>query len=430
MSYKINKTNEEWRAQLTPEEYRILREAGTERPGTGKYNMHEEEGTYSCAGCGFELFESEHKFHSGCGWPSFWGELNSANIEHKKDTSHSMIRTELLCSNCGGHLGHIFNDGPPPSGQRYCINSVSLKFKSKQTKIHTLDLKFLREKNTIASYLIETEKGPVLIETGPHSTYPQLKSEIQKAGFEPEDIKHVFLTHIHLDHAGAAWVFAEHGANIYVHPKGARHLASPEKLMSSAKRIYLDKMDMLWGQMNPIPENQVIPVEDNIELTFGSTTIKGWYTPGHAVHHIAWQMGEKLFAGDVAGCRINKGIVVPPCPPPDINIEDWESSIQLIRKMNIKEIYLTHYGKIEDIDAHLSELEKRLRGWANWMKPHFDKGTSPQEITPLFTAFAAQELRDFGIDEEGVRQYEAANPSWMSVAGLLRYWKKKTQTES
>ena len=129
MEFKVNKTDEEWKAQLSAEEYRVLRQAGTERAFTGKYTDNKEEGVYSCGGCGFDLFSSEHKYHSGCGWPSFMGELESATIIQKPDYSHGMVRTELLCSNCGGHLGHIFNDGPPPAFKRYCINSVSMKFR-------------------------------------------------------------------------------------------------------------------------------------------------------------------------------------------------------------------------------------------------------------------------------------------------------------
>lgn len=291
--------------------------------------------------------------------------------------------------------------------------------------IHTLDLGFLHQKNTIASYLVETDHGPILFETGPHSTFPNLKSEIERVGFQIEDIKHVFLTHIHLDHAGAAWVFGDLGAKIYVHPLGLGHLASPEKLMSSAKRIYQEKMDELWGQMNPIPENNLISCEDQMKIDFGNLQVKGWHTPGHAVHHIAWQIDDMLISGDVAGVRINEGFIVPPCPPPDINIEDWKTSINLMKGLNLKEIYLTHFGKIEDIDAHLNKLEDILMDWANWMKPHFDANHDIKEITPLFAKYAAQQLRDFGIDEKGIAQYEAANPAWMSVAGLMRYWKKK-----
>lgn len=132
MDYKVNKTDEEWKKELTEEQFRVLRTAGTERAFTGEYDRFYETGTYSCAACDFELFSSEQKFNSGCGWPSFWGELESASIEQKSDHSHGMSRIELLCSNCGSHLGHIFNDGPPPSGKRYCINSVSLKFKADQ----------------------------------------------------------------------------------------------------------------------------------------------------------------------------------------------------------------------------------------------------------------------------------------------------------
>ncbi len=128
--YPFQKTEAEWKAQLSEEQYRVLRQKGTERPFTGEYNMHAEEGKYKCMGCNAILFESNSKFDSGCGWPSF-DESIEGSVEYVRDSSHGMIRTEILCANCGSHLGHVFNDGPTQTGQRYCVNSASIDFDKK-----------------------------------------------------------------------------------------------------------------------------------------------------------------------------------------------------------------------------------------------------------------------------------------------------------
>lgn len=123
----LPETDEEWREQLSDEEYEILREAGTEAPFSGEYVDHKADGSYACVGCGATLFDSETKFDSGCGWPSF-SDVEDDRVETRPDNSHGMRRTEVLCANCGGHLGHVFDDGPEPTGKRYCINSAVLEF--------------------------------------------------------------------------------------------------------------------------------------------------------------------------------------------------------------------------------------------------------------------------------------------------------------
>lgn len=293
---------------------------------------------------------------------------------------------------------------------------------------HTIDLNFLGLENAIAAFLIETSKGPVLIETGPHSTIHFLEKAINKIGYELEDIQHVLLTHIHLDHAGAAWVFARLGATIYVHPFGAKHLSEPVKLMESARMIYKDHMDRLWGQMESINPTQIHETKHLEELKIGNIKITALHTPGHARHHIAWQIEDTIFTGDVAGVKIQNGPVVPPCPPPDINLEDWANSIQLILSRKPSKLVLTHYGEIVNPSDHLADLSAILVDWAEWIRARWEKGWTAEELTPLFSEYTAMQLKSAGVPDETLAQYEAANPSWMSVTGLIRYWQKKQST--
>jgi glyoxylase-like metal-dependent hydrolase (beta-lactamase superfamily II) len=293
--------------------------------------------------------------------------------------------------------------------------------------VHTIDLKFQNENHSIAAFLIESSRGLVLIETGPASTFSSLKQGISDAGFAIENVKHVFLTHIHFDHAGAAWCLADLGAKIYVHPAGLPHLLNPEKLWNSAKQIYKDKMDELWGEMRPIAENQLVAVDEGDIVHFGDFSVKVHYTPGHAVHHNAYKIGEIVFTGDVAGVKINGGPVVPPCPAPDINIELWKKSIKKLKDINPSSLYLTHYGKQENVQILLNELEEVLDSWSSEIHTYYVKQTPPEKIVPLFMDFVHNQLKSADVSEELLTIYEYANPSWMSVSGLLRYWKLKEE---
>jgi glyoxylase-like metal-dependent hydrolase (beta-lactamase superfamily II) len=292
---------------------------------------------------------------------------------------------------------------------------------------HTLDLNFLDLADTIAAFLVETAEGPALIETGPYSTFGHLRSAVKAHGYDLEDIRHVFITHIHLDHAGSAWALAEHGATIHLHPFGLAHLQDPSKLLASATRIYGDEMDRLWGTLKPIPGEQLQPAEHGEAITVGGLEFRAWHTPGHAVHHIAWQVGSDLFSGDAAGVKIEGGPAMPPCPPPDIDIEAWMETLALIRRLVPARLFLTHFGPLpaEQIESHLDELQAGLLDWSAWMRPHYEAGAKAEEITPLFQAYVQAQLREKGVGDDQLERYENANPSWMSVAGLLRYWRKR-----
>ncbi|MDB4467700.1 MBL fold metallo-hydrolase [Verrucomicrobiales bacterium] len=287
--------------------------------------------------------------------------------------------------------------------------------------IHTIDLNFQGHPGTIAAFLIETAVGPVLVESGPATTLESLEIGVQQAGFVLTDIQHVFLTHIHFDHAGAAWRFAEHGATIHVHPFGQSHLADPEVLWKSAKRVFGDATEQLWGEMRCISPAQIHACDHEEEIQVGQTLFTAWHTPGHAKHHIAWQCGEDaLFAGDAAGVSLSGGPVQPPCPPPDINLEAWMDSIDRLQACSAETLYLTHFGAVSEKESHLAALRECLDDWHHWVAERFDE-SAPADLVAPFAEHVADQLRQAGLSSKALANYEVANPTQMSVYGLARY---------
>ncbi len=288
---------------------------------------------------------------------------------------------------------------------------------------HTIDLNFFTPE-TIASYLIETDSELALIESGPDSVYGNLIEGIKKLGFDTRDVRKVFVTHVHLDHAGAAWHFADNGATIYVHPNGARHLNDPSKLVNSASRIYKERMGELWGRVNPISQDRLHQMLDGEEVAVGDTVVRAVDTQGHASHHNTYFVEGNAFTGDVGGIRIKNGPVFPPTPAPDINVEIWLSSIEKIRRLKPAAIYPTHFGKSTDVVSYLDELRARLLDWTGWVGDRLREGKDEAGIISEFDSYVTGSMRNSGLDQEMIDRYRNADPFWMNVPGLIRYWNK------
>ncbi len=236
------------------------------------------------------------------------------------------------------------------------------------------------------------------------------------------------MTHIHFDHAGAAWRLAQHGARIHVHPFGVDHLADPEVLWKSAKRVFGDDMELLWGEMGPIPRDQIHACADGERLDLGGERFTAWHTLGHAKHHVAWQWGGAVFTGDVAGVALGGGPVQPPCPPPDIDLEAWRHSIRRLRDCRpgtlYLTLYLTHYGAVSGVEAHLDVLETTLDEWFGWIEIRLEE-SGPADLTAPFERYVAHSFKAAGLSEAAIADYAVANPPFMSVNGIARYFRQK-----
>lgn len=294
--------------------------------------------------------------------------------------------------------------------------------------IDIIDLHFQSVPHGIAAFLVRDGRVNCLVETGPYSCIESLKAGLHRHGLQPDDISHVFLSHIHFDHAGAAWYFAERGARIWVHPAGYKHLISPERLIQSASRIYGDQMEVLWGEMRPIAAEKLLQTEHGQSVQTGDIHWISWHTPGHAAHHIAWQCGDALFTGDAGGISIDGGPVQPPVPPPDIDIEAWLQSIAIMQGTRCTDLYLTHFGKYDASPSHWRTLSETLKRWAHATDEWIQQGHDLAAITPLFSAMIQREFDLNQISADIRKVYEYANPAYMGAMGLFRYWQKQRDT--
>ena len=294
-------------------------------------------------------------------------------------------------------------------------------------KIHILDTRQLGLPGIVAATALETDDGIALFDTGPESTFDNVIVDLRKAGFQTKDVRHVFLSHIHFDHAGAAWRFAESGSTIYVHPRGAAHLIDPAKLIESATRIFGDNMQRLWGKIAPVPAERVKILEDNEVVRVPPLEIRAIETPGHASHHHVYQWGDNVFGGDIAGVRIGSGPPMPPFVPPELNVEAWRDSIARIRKLNPANLYLPHFGKVGgSISQHLDQLDERVARWPQWFREKIRSGANEEQLRSEFAALEHSEIESVLVTRHSslVTLYEAADPSYMAVGAAIRYWKK------
>jgi glyoxylase-like metal-dependent hydrolase (beta-lactamase superfamily II) len=267
------------------------------------------------------------------------------------------------------------------------------------------------------------------VECGPGSTIAALEASLKAHGLEIGDISDVLLTHIHLDHAGAAGWLASQGARIHVHPVGAPHLQNPEKLLSSAARIYGDSMQTLWGEFLPVPEDRLCTHQDDEIIEIEGLQFRALDTPGHAYHHFVYLYDDVCFSGDIGGVRLRGAPHLRlPMPPPEFNLELWRESIHRLQveydRGAFQRIAPTHFGLFDDPAWHLKTVQKALEDVEAWIIQVMPANPSTDELTEMFMQWTQERsLRD-GLESNLLGPFEAANPSWMSAFGIHRYWHK------
>lgn len=298
-------------------------------------------------------------------------------------------------------------------------------------KLTTIDLGFQGFSQVIAAFVVPTGDGRfVLFESGPASSVEAVEKAVGELGFAMDDLAAIFVTHVHLDHSGGAGVLARRtGCTVHAHPAGVAHLIDPgAKLLPSAERLYGDMLEPLWGRTEGVPSRQLKTVGHGERIRVGALEVAAWHTPGHAVHHIAWQVGGDVVTGDVGGVRFpGADRVVPPMPPPDIDVEAWRESLNLLRGLEPERLLLTHYGAFDDPEKHLDNLEERILEWAAIAEQTVAAGGTRMDLAGALKALDEKEITTEDLPEDTVERYRRLCPMAENSAGLYRWASKRAE---
>jgi len=291
-----------------------------------------------------------------------------------------------------------------------------------------IDLEFLGRSSAIAAGIVQSPAGVAVIDPGPTSCLDVLETGLQSQGVRWDEVRHILLTHIHLDHAGATGTIlrAHPHITVAVHARGAPHMVDPAKLLDSATRLYGDQMDRLWGEVAPVPRERLVTLSGGERIEAGGRVFDVAYTPGHASHHVSYFDASSgvAFVGDTAGVCLDEGYVLPPTPPPDIDLELWTASVDRILAWSPSTLFLTHFGPVTKVRPHLAELLDHMQLTAAAVKASFSEEGTDEERSARFAEWLRRELRGH-MSESQVDSYVIAAGFRYLWFGLARYWRKR-----
>lgn len=291
-----------------------------------------------------------------------------------------------------------------------------------------IDLNFRGSPRVIATAVLSGANGITLIDPGPTSCLPALDAGLRERGLSLRDVRNVLLTHIHLDHAGASGTIAERvpTARVFVHERGAPHMIDPSKLLASATRLYGDNMDSLWGAFQPVPADRVTVLTGGERLDLDGLFLKVAYTPGHAKHHVSYldEHTGMAYVGDTGGVQVSGSFLIAPTPPPDIDIEAWQDSLNIIEGWNPVSLFLTHFGPVSPARSHLARFRTVLAAAVDRSRELLKDGGSDDVLSKRFAEQMRKDVRR-ELPEHEARAAELAAPFDQLWGGLSRYWSKK-----